>query len=230
MDGILRNLTYAFVYLDDILVASRDPSQHKHHLRELFALLSAQGISINKKKCVFGQEQVKYLGHLVSAQGIAPLPARVQSLLEFPPPSTKLALQRFLGILNYYRRFIPRLADKLTPLHTALAGSGVKEKKKGKKEFLWTAPCEAAFREAKEALASATLLHHPSPASPTALHVDASGEAIGAELAQQDRGGSWRPVAFFSKGLTAAQRKYSAFDRELLAIYASIKHLSLIHI
>ena len=100
----------------------------------------------------------------------------------------------------------------------------MKEKNKGKKEFLWTAPCEAAFREAKEALASATLLHHPSPASPTALHVDASGEAIGAELAQQDRGGSWRPVAFFSKGLTAAQRKYSAFDRELLAIYASIKH------
>ena len=120
MDGILRNVTYAFVYLDDILVASRDLSQHKHHLRELFSLLLLHGISINRKKCVFGQEQVKYLGHLVSSRGIAPLPARVQSLLEFPPPSTKLALQRFLGMLNYYRRFIPRLADKLTPIHLSL--------------------------------------------------------------------------------------------------------------
>ena len=163
----------------------------------------------------------KYLGHLVSSKGISPLPARVQSLMEFPPPSIKLAcLQRFLGMLNYYRRFIPRLADKLTPLHAALSDP---EKEK-KKEILWSSDCEAAFLSAKEALSAATLLHHPSPAARTALHVDASNEAIGAELAQLSRGGRWLPIAFFSKGLSAAKRKYSAFDHELLAIYAAIKH------
>ena len=80
MDGILRDLSYAFVYLDDILIASATPEDHSRHLLELFQLLSSHGISINRKKCVFGQEEVKYLGHCVSASGISPLSSRVDDL------------------------------------------------------------------------------------------------------------------------------------------------------
>ena len=122
-------------------------------------------------------------------------------------------------MLNYYQRFVPKLASVLTPLHSAVAAAGKS------KSITWDPACDAAFTASKEALAQATLLHHPSPFSETALTVDASDVAIGAELAQRSRGSSeWKPIAFFSKTLTSTERKYSAFDWELLAIFSSIKH------
>ena len=168
MDGILREINFAFVYLDDILVASPSPEAHRTHLRQLFSLLSSHGISLNRKKCVFGQSSVKYLGHLVSEAGISPLPARVQDLVEFPPPLTKVGLQRFLGMINYYRRFVPGLAKVLNPLHSTVAAAG------RFKDVVMDPNSLAAFSSAKSALASATLLHHPSPFSETALTVDLS--------------------------------------------------------
>ena len=111
MDGLLRHVSFAFVYLDDILVASATPADHKKHLKELFALLDVNGININRKKCTFGQQEVRYLGHLVNADGIRPLPARIDDLLQFPAPESKIGLQCFLGMINYYRRFMPRIAQ-----------------------------------------------------------------------------------------------------------------------
>ena len=117
MDGILREVDCAFVYLDDILIASLDMETHLTDLRRVFGLLDANGISINRKKCVFGQSEVRYLGHLIGSRGISPLPSRVDDLKKFPSPISKLGLQRFLGMLNYYRRFVPGLARVLAPLH-----------------------------------------------------------------------------------------------------------------
>ena len=164
----------------------------------------------------FRRPEVKYLGHWVSKDGIAPLSSRVEDLRVFPAPSTKQGLQRFLGMLNYYRRFVPKLADVLLPLHAAVSEAGKK------KDIKWTNACQDAFSKAKEALASATLLHHPSPFAGTRLAVDASNSAIGAELSQYGVGRGWCPIAFYSKSLTPAEKKYSAFDRELLAIYLFI--------
>ena len=122
-------------------------------------------------------------------------------------------------MLNYYRRFLPGLAGLLVPLHQALAGATKSS------DFKWSADCEVAFKAAKSSLANATLLQHPSPFAETAITVAASDHAIGAELAQKPKSsGNWKPVAFFSKTISPAQKKYSAFDRELLAIYLSIKH------
>ena len=117
MDGILRDVDFAFVYLDDILIASPDEQSHKEHLRSLFRLLSAHGVAINRKKCKFGQGSVQYLGHQVSSEGVLPLPARVDAIKSFKTPDSKLSLQRFLGMINYYRRFVPGLAATLIPLH-----------------------------------------------------------------------------------------------------------------
>ena len=103
MDGILRGVSFAFVYLDDILVASATAEEHRQHLLDLFQLLSSHGVSINRKKCLFGQEEVKYLRHLVNSWGISPLPNRVTDLQNFPSPTTRLGLQRYLGMINYYR-------------------------------------------------------------------------------------------------------------------------------
>ena len=177
MDGMLHHISFAFVYIDDILVASPDAETHKKHLHELFQLLSVNGININRKKSVFGLPEVKYLSHLVNASGIRPLLSRVDDLIAFPPPDSKLRGQRFLGMINYYRRFVPKLAETLTLLH-ALAAAKTKS-------INWTPSCDAAFRDAKTRLSAAVLLHHPNPFSATSLIVDASEIAVGAELFQR---------------------------------------------
>ena len=115
MDGMLRHITFAFVYLDDILVASPSPEMHKRHLHELFCLLEQNGININRKNCTFGQNQVYYLCHLVDGDGIQPLPSRVDDLRNLPAPDSRLSVQRFLGMIYYYRRFVPKMAQILGP-------------------------------------------------------------------------------------------------------------------
>ena len=215
MDGILRDIPFAFVYLDDILVASRSSQEHAQHLEQLFKLLSANGLVINKAKCIFGAEELEFLGHHVSAIGIAPLPDRVAALRDSKPPQNRTGLQHFLGMINYYHRFLPGLAPILAPLHAQASGKG--------QSIEWSAECQASFDEVKEILARSVLLHHPLPDAPTSLTVDASSTAVGAQL-EQRQGQSWVPLAFFSRKLSDAEKKYSAFDRELLASCSAVKH------
>ena len=123
-------------------------------------------------------------------------------------------LQQFAGMVNFYHRFVPNAAHTMRHIYAALTGNPVNLK--------WSNDLEDAFNAAKEALAQATMLVHPHAECPSALNVDASGAAIGAVL-EQDLG-SWKPVAFFSRKLRPAEQKYSAFDRELLAMYLAIRH------
>jgi hypothetical protein len=135
-------------------------------------------------------------------------------------PAVKQQLQRFLGLVNFYRRFIPAAANTLAPLTDALKG-----KASQKSALLWTAAMQAAFEAAKKAVCDAVCLAHPDQDSPVSLAVDASGTHVGAVLQQWAAvEESWRPLSFFSKKLDAAQTKYSAFDRELLAAYLSVRH------
>ena len=215
MDGILHDVLFAFVYLDDILIASKSPKQHLDHLRQIFQLLSSNGLVINKAKCTFGAQQLDFLGHRISGAGIQPIPDRIQALCECKAPTDRSSLQRFLGMINYYHRFLPHIASILTPLHAQASGKG--------QNIDWSDECQAAFQKAKDALCKATLLHHPKPQAPTSVTVDASNTAMGAQLEQLHEG-SWVPIAFFSRKLSQTERKYSAFDRELLAAYNAIKH------
>jgi cleavage and polyadenylation specificity factor subunit 1 len=215
MDGIFRNLPYVFVYLDDILVASPSNQRHGDHLRQVFQLLSDNGLIVNKDKCSFGVSELEYLGHCVTQGGIQPLPSRVDAIAKFPVPTTRAALQRFLGMINYYHRFLPGIAAKLAPLHEVVHGRGP--------DISWSDNCQFAFEQAKSALISASLLHHPRADVQTSITVDASDKAIGAQLEQRQKG-HWVPIAFFSRKLSPAEQKYSAFDRELLAAFSAIKH------
>ena len=216
MDRILDGLVWCFVYLDDVLVASKSMSEHKEHLTELFTVLAKNGLVVNKDKCELGVTSLDFLGHRVTSEGVAPMPDRVADLQKYPTPTDKPALQRFLGIINYYHRFMPNIARKLSILHKAVGD------KKGK-TIEWSAECDTAFKEAKAALAAATLLSHPAKDAETTLTVDASDTAMGGQL-EQRIDGRFRPIAFFSKKLSTAERKYSAFDRELLGIYSAIRH------
>jgi len=218
MDRLFRHLPFVFVYLDDILVASRSDEEHLDHLRQVFEILQKNGLQINPVKCVFSVPSLSFLGHMVNAAGITPLPKHVKALQDFPPPSDLKQLQRFLGMINFYRRFLPGIAGILRPLTDLLRGNP--------KKLLWSDLASAAFAAGKAALVSCTALAHPSPNAVVSLAVDASDSHVGGVL-QQLSGSpspSWQPLAFFSRKLSTAETRYSAFDRELLAAFAAVKH------
>ena len=218
MDEVLRGLPFAYAYVDDVLVASRTPDEHDHHLRTLFARFAEYGIVINPAKCQFGVSSLTFLGHVVDDHGISPLPDKVQAIHALPPPSSLRKLREFLGLVNFYRRFIPRCADLMQPLTDKLRVA------KRKNQPISLTPDElAAFHSVQQALSDATMLVHPRENAPLCLLTDASDTGVGGVL-QQQVDGVWQPLAFFSKRLQSAETRYSAFGRELLAVYLSIKH------
>ena len=113
MDQVFKDVPFAFVYLEDILVASRNKAEHRQHLREVLRRLRDNGMAINASKCVLGQATVKYLGQEISAGGIRPLSSKLQSIIEIPRPTTKVEFQRYLGMVNFYHRFLPGIAASL---------------------------------------------------------------------------------------------------------------------
>lgn len=219
MDEVLRGLDFCFSYIDDILIFSQDQQQHLEHLEQLFQRLNDYGILLNEAKCSFGVREVDFLGYSVSAEGTRPLESKVAVIQQFSPPETAKGLRRFLGMLNFYRRFLPNAAEEQATLHDMLAGSNVKDSK----ILTWTPQLLDAFDRCKSSLAKAALLSHPVQDATLALVTDASNTAMGAVLEQHIDGQS-QPLAFFSRKLNRAQKQYSAYDRELLAIYEGIKH------
>ena len=218
MDQVLRGLPFAYDYIDDILVASATEEEHLEHLREVCRRLDANGIVINPKKCVLGVASLEFLGHQVDRQGIRPLEEKVNVIRQFPQPTSQRKLRQFLGLVNFYHRFIPGCARILQPLHLLLTGST-----KSDRALVWTPTAEAAFKEVKDTLSNATLLVHPQSDAPTCIITDASDTAVGAVL-QQRIDSVWSPLSYFSRKLTPAETRYSTFDRELLAVYLAIKH------
>jgi len=218
MDGALSDLHFCYTYIDDILVASSSPEEHYEQLKLLFERLQEYGIIINPAKCVLGQSEVEFLGYLVSGEGIRPLPERVRAISEYPRPTTAKGLRRYLGMLNFYRRCLSEAAKTLAPLNDLLRSNAC-----GKTLVEWSPKAQKAFDASRESLAKTALLAHPRGNAKIALFTDASDQSVGAALQQQGNNG-WEPLAFFSKKLSPAESKYSAFDRELLVIYFAIKH------
>jgi transposase InsO family protein len=219
VDEATRGLPFVFAYLDDFLIASKDIAEHMRHLRILFARLSAYGLLLNLEKCVFGASEANFLGYTVSAAGIKPTVERVRAILEFPQPQTCEELRRFLGMLNFYRKVVPRAAEVQREVNKLLLGPD----KIKKTPLEWNPDALASFEECKTTLANCALLAHPLPGAPLAIVTDASDTAMGGAL-QQLVDGLWQPLGFFSRRLSPTQMKYSPYDRELLAIYETIRY------
>ena len=217
MDTVCRELDFIFVYLDDILVASRSPAEHEVHLKTLFDRLLKHGLVVNPDKCVLGASEIEFLGHLVTRNSISPLPSKIADILKMKKPTTVKLLQGFTGSLNFYFRFIPWLSETLIPLFQATANQP------GSKKLDWTEEMSSAFQKSKDNLANHVKLAHPNPKAQLSLSVDASEKAVGGVL-QQKEGGVWKPLGFFSKALRNNQKKWSAFDRELLAAKIGVTH------
>jgi hypothetical protein len=161
------------------------------------------------------------LGHELSPEGVRPLEEKVEACKNFPKPTTEKELRRYLGMINYYRRFIPKAAQLLKPLFDSLTHT----KKSSNKPVTWTESMEQAFTDSKQTLAEYTRLAFPNSNATLTLHVDASDTAMGAVLGQytdaQRR--DTEPLAFFSRKFNNAQLKYSTYDRELTAMHEAIK-------
>lgn len=218
VDEMTRGLDFCYPYLDDYLVFSKSAEDHEDHLRQLFSRMKNYGVLINTAKCVFGASEVTFLGYQISEQGTKPLDSKVQAITNFALPKTVRELRRFLGMINFYRRFLPNAAQIQAPLNALLTGSV-----KASHPVNISGNSLQAFEDCKTSLCNAALLAHPDTQAKLGLVTDASDTAIGGVL-QQRNNGAWQPLAFFSRKLSPSQTKYSPYDRELLAIYESIRY------
>lgn len=215
MNSIFGDLPFAFVYIDDILVASSTPDEHKSHLDTIFSRLAENGLCLNIEKSEFKLPELTFLGHKVTPDGLFPLRDKIEAVQNFPKPTSKRQLRRFLGLVGFYRTFHKGIAPILQPLYALLAGKS--------KDIVWSSDAEAAFAATKSTIADSTMLHFHRADAPLSVQTDASDRAIGAVL-QQFVNNAWQPLAFFSRALEPAQQKYSTFDRELLAVVKAIKY------
>ena len=195
MDFILGDLLYCFTYVYDVLVFS------SMWICQVLLLCRQHGLTIGLPKCEFAIPEIEFLGHLLSATGCSPLVKDTAAISEFPAPTDKPALQRFLGMINFYRKFLRGAARVLAPLTNALKGTG--------KTLTWTSDLEAAFRHAEDLLIKVPELTHPRPSAPISIDMDSSDSHVGAVLQQRIEDAS-SPLAFFPRKLSEAERKYSA--------------------
>lgn len=216
MDNVLRGLQgiHCLVYLDDILIYSNGLQQHLEKLRAVFDRLRLTNLKVQLDKSEFLRKEVQYLGHTLTKDGLRPNNDKIQVVLDYPIPETQTDIKRFLGFIGYYRRFIKDFSKITQPLTACL--------KKGKNVEI-TEKYKEAFQKCKELLVNAPILQYPDMSKPFILTTDASEVAIGAVLSQGTIGAD-RPVAYASRTLTDTEKRYSAIERELLAIIWATKH------
>ena len=210
MDALLAELKWhsTLVYLNDILIYSKSPGEHLHHLQEVFQRLWNANFTLKASKCQFRLKQVKYLGHMISKKGVSPDPEKISSIHGVEAPKNVRKLQQFLGMASYYRRFIKGFADIAAPLTNLLH----KETK-----FEWSKECNDAFQTLKSALTSTPILRMPNFTKAFKLITDASNVGLGAVLTQEENRHE-HVIAYASCALNSAECKYSATERECLAI------------
>ena len=202
------------MYLDDIVIIGKTFHQYLTNVRDVLDKLRQAGLRSKPGKCTFFQEEVTYLGHIVSARGVATDHTKTEKVATWPEPRTLAEVQGFLGLASYYRRFIKNFAAIAKPLHRLT--------EKGR-EFCWTEACADAFKELKHRLTTAPILAFPDYNLPFILDTDASGTGIGAVLSQVQEGEE-RVVAYASRTLSKQERRYCVTRRELLAVVTFIRH------
>lgn len=214
MESLLRDIPGVCVFLDDILVTARDDATHLERLREVMKRLIDNGLKVSRRKCSFLQNEVEYLGHVISGSGVSTNPEKIRAVKEAPAPTNVEELRSFLGLVNFYARFVPDLATAAKPLTLRLRSDY---------KWDWNQECKAAFVELKKKLTTSPVLAHYDPSLPLQLSCDASPVGVGAVLAHVDTDGTERPIAYASRTLSRAEENYAQLEREALAIVFGVK-------
>ena len=195
-------------FFDDILIYSNSLSDHIHHLRSVLQVLRQHQLFAKMSKCTFGQTEIEYLGHVISKNGVATDPAKIQIIQQWPSPKNITQLRACFGLTGYYRRFIKGYGVICRPLFDALK----------KNSFVWCESQEKAFQHLKLMMSTPPILALPNFNEPFVLEADASGQGIGAVIMQQGK-----PIAFFSKSLGPKAAAASTYEKEALAILEALK-------
>ena len=212
MDTILSGVPGTVCYIDDILVTGRNTEEHLSNLEEVFRRLANEGVTVKNSKCSYLENKVEYLGHVIDSKGIHVDPSKVKAIVKAPAPKNVVQLRSFLGLVNYYGKFIPNLATLTHPLNQLL-----------KKNCKWQ---WSNFEGIKKLLLTPAVLVHYNSTLPIQLATDASAYGVGAVISHIFPDGSEHPVAFSSRTLSRAERNNSQIEKEALSIVYGIKNFT----
>eukprot|EP00731_Ephydatia_muelleri_P017953 Em0010g1051a len=208
MDRVLSGLKWSscLVYFDDIIVVGTTFQEHLHHLTSVFTRLRGAGLKLKPKKCTLCRQQVTFLGHIVSTDGVATDPSKTEAVSKWPIPQNRKEVQQFLGLANYYRRFVKDFALISKPLQRLTEKNA---------PFEWTIGCQNAFDELRKRLVSSPVLAYPDYERRFILDTDASDVGIGAVLSQVSDCGSERVIAYASRSLTRPEQRQCGRDEDI---------------
>ena len=199
---------YVFHYLDDLVIYSDSFDEHLHHLREVFTRLRKAGLTVNPTKVKFATTQLSFLGHIIAPSGVSVDPDRTKSIRDFPPPRDVKGIARFIGMVNFFHKFIPHFAERAAPLNLLC---------KKDTPFVWGLEQQQAFQDLKLAITNPPVLRMADFSRRFILQTDASSLAVAAVLLQEYEG-ERQPIAFASRTLSLQERKFSAYELECLAV------------
>lgn len=214
MEQILQGIPGVAVFMDDIELTGSTTEEHLDRLNQVLQRLEEYGLRLKKSKCEFLKDSVEYLGHIIDKDGLHPVPGKVKAITEAPQPTNVSELRSYLGMLQYYARFLPNLSSELSPLHELL---------KDNAPWHWTDSCQAAFLKTKQLLTSAKVLTHYDVNLPIRLECDASSMGLGAVISHEMPDGTHRPVAYASRTLSKPERNYAQIEKEALALVFGVK-------
>ncbi|XP_062846979.1 uncharacterized protein K02A2.6 [Trichomycterus rosablanca] len=213
MESLMKDLSVV-VYLDDLLIMGRDEAEHLKNLDRVLQRLQENGLRVKRSKCEFGKTQIEYLGHVLDEKGVHPSKSKVRAIHDAPTPTNVKELRAFLGLVNYYGRFVPQQSTVLAPLYGLL---------KEQVTWKWKKAEQDAFNKCKELLTSDKVLVHYDQSLPLTLACDASAYGIGAVIQHTTSDGKEHPIAYASRTLSPAEKKYSQIEKEALSLIYGVK-------
>ena len=224
VNEVLSGLTFTFGYLDDILIFSPDMETHLKHLRTLFERLRNADLKLKEVKCNFLKKHIQYLGHIISGEGITPVQEKLESIQKMLPPRNPKEVKQFLGLIGYYRKFVPHFLDLARPLNALTQKETTLE---------WTQICQESFELLKTSLMTEPILTYPDPNLPYVLFTDASKYAWACVLTQEKTHTIenkevqiLHPITYMSGLFKGSQMNWACLTKEAYAIYMSIKKLA----
>ena len=224
MQNCLRELNYTtcLVYLDDVVIYSSMQEEHLDLLREVLEQFHLNGLKLKPSKCSFFSQEIEYLGHHISAQGIWPSCDKLRAIAEYPEPTTYTSIRGFIGIIGHHRWFIKDFAKIAEPLHDYTRGDLYKKKKES---LTLNKEAKEAFNVLKKAVMTAPVLAYPDPNKEYLIEMDVSKLGLEAVLSQKQSDVRYHPVAFGSLALRGAEHKYPSTKLKFLAMKWGIHHL-----